>query len=226
MPVFVYVIIIIIAIIAAVILLALFYPIKYKLDGRIEEKINIRLYINWLGRFFTFTLIVKDSGSPTMRFSVLFVKRTLKKKEEEKDVPKKDKEENEAKDTERGEYLKKGIEFFKEKENQEFIKYALSRLKIFLKKIIPDEIRTNLNFSLGSPQYTGLATGAMSLFPIIYMFDIGIYPDFMADKSYIRGTFHVNGKIRNIYTVAFAISLLKKKQFRNMISSIRRSKNG
>ena len=55
------------------------------------------------------------------------------------------------------------------------------------------------------------------MFPAIYQYDIGIYPDFEADKTYVKGTFLVKGHIRLVHVLISGIRLLKERDIRNFI---------
>ena len=61
------------------------------------------------------------------------------------------------------------------------------------------------------------ALGILAMFPAIYQYDIGIYPDFEADKTYVKGTFLVKGHIRLVHVLISGIRLLKERDIRNFI---------
>ena len=58
------------------------------------------------------------------------------------------------------------------------------------------------------------------MFPAVYQYDVGIYPDFEADKAYVEGTFFVKGHIRLIHVLISGIRLLKECDIRNLIKKV------
>lgn len=80
-----------------------------------------------------------------------------------------------------------------------------------------ERLHTELNFALWEPSATGQALGILAMFPAIYQYDIGIYPDFEADKTYVKGTFLVKGHIRLVHVLISGIRLLKERDIRNFI---------
>ena len=90
-------------------------------------------------------------------------------------------------------------------------------LKYLLKHSRFRKIDTELNFALWEPSATGQALGILAMFPAIYQYDIGIYPDFEADKTYVKGTFLVKGHIRLVHVLISGIRLLKERDIRNFI---------
>ncbi len=226
--------VIIMLVIFAFVMLVLFCPVKYRADGKIESKLNMKLDISWLFRAATFTLMVKD-GNVRMKFSILFIKRKLrpKNKDDKKDSSKekkashkKEKKLEDKQDVQSESIPQFLISLITKDENRNFIKYVFGRLKKFLKHIGIKRIKTDLTFCLKDPQYTGLATGALSLIPLMYMYDIKIYPNFVDEEYYIRGNFHLRGSIQIFYILVLALSIVSKKQFRQIFSQIRRIRNG
>lgn len=82
------------------------------------------------------------------------------------------------------------------------------------------KIDAELNFALWEPSATGQALGVIAMFPAFYQYDIGIYPDFEADKTYVKGTFLVKGHIRLVHVLISGIRLVKERDIRNLIKMI------
>ena len=57
---------------------------------------------------------------------------------------------------------------------------------------------------------TAMAKRANAKMCIRDRYDIGIYPDFEADKTYVKGTFLVKGHIRLVHVLISGIRLLKE----------------
>ena len=101
--------------------------------------------------------------------------------------------------------------------NRNSVSAIWKELKYLLKHSRFRKIDTELNFALWEPSATGQALGILAMFPAIYQYDIGIYPDFEADKTYVKGTFLVKGHIRLVHVLISGIRLLKERDIRNFI---------
>lgn len=101
--------------------------------------------------------------------------------------------------------------------NRNSVSAIWKELKYLLKHSRFRKIDTELNFALWEPSATGQALGILAMFPAIYQYDIGIYPDFEADKTYVKGTFLVKGHIRLVHVLISGIRLLKVRDIRNFI---------
>ena len=101
--------------------------------------------------------------------------------------------------------------------NRNSVSAIWKELKYLLKHSRFRKIDTELNFALWEPSATGQALGLLAMFPAIYQSDIGIYPDFEADKTYVKGTFLVKGHIRLVHVLISGIRLLKERDIRNFI---------
>lgn len=87
------------------------------------------------------------------------------------------------------------------------VKYLLCHFKF-------RRIKTDLAFSLGDPALTGQSLGALSVLPFMYQYEIQIAPDFVAEETYVRGSFEIKGYARGIHLLKSAIRLIRKKEFR------------
>lgn len=101
--------------------------------------------------------------------------------------------------------------------NRNSVSVIWRELKYLLKHSRFRKIDTELNFALWEPSATGQALGVLTMFPSIYQYDIGIYPDFEADKTYVKGTFLVKGHIRVVHVLISGIRMLKERDIRNLI---------
>ena len=101
--------------------------------------------------------------------------------------------------------------------NRNSVSVIWRELKYLLKHSRFRKIDTELNFALWEPSATGQALGVLAMFPSVYQYDIGIYPDFEADKTYVKGTFLVKGHIRVVHVLISGIRMLKERDIRNLI---------
>lgn len=84
------------------------------------------------------------------------------------------------------------------------------------------KIHTDLEFAAGDPALTGQILGGISVLPAVYRYDVHIYPDFMADSFYVRGTFDIRGRIRLVHLLRSVIRLLKEKDVRKVLSQFQK----
>lgn len=101
--------------------------------------------------------------------------------------------------------------------NRNSVSVIWRELKYLLKHSRFRKIDTELNFALWEPSATGQALGVLAMFPSVYQYDIGIYPDFEADKTYMKGIFLVKGHIRLVHVLISGIHMLKERDIRNLI---------
>ncbi|MCR5665819.1 MAG: hypothetical protein K6G01_03215 [Eubacterium sp.] len=218
-----HILLIVLLVIIVLVVLLLFAPFKYELDAKISEELNVRFKVRFLAGIFEFAIVYKEKQT-LMRIRLFGFKKRLRKKEETPKEP--DEEDKTAQKKDIPAMVKEFFSFVSDKANRDLVKYTIKRVVKLLKRIAPDVIRTNIDYSLGEPDRTGLVTGAISLIPIVYMYEIHAYPDFESDNMYVRGKAQVKGKIHMIFVLACAISLFKNKKFRELIKKFRRSKNG
>lgn len=95
----------------------------------------------------------------------------------------------------------------------EEVKYLLLHFKF-------RKIKTDLAFSLGDPALTGQALGALSVLPFLYQYEIQIVPDFVSEKTYVKGDFEIKGYARGIHLARSVIRLIRKKEFRNWLKQL------
>lgn len=107
-----------------------------------------------------------------------------------------------------------------DEQNHKVVSVIWKELKYLLKHSRFRKIDAELNFALWEPSATGQALGVIAMFPAFYQYDIGIYPDFEADKTYVKGTFLVKGHIRLVHVLISGIRLVKERDIRNLIKKI------
>lgn len=94
---------------------------------------------------------------------------------------------------------KKKARYWKKLYEDEHNKNAVAHLKkelfLLLKWICPTKMKVNADFSAGAPDLTGQVTGILALFPMAYRNRWRIYPDFVAENAYIKGSADVRGRL-------------------------------
>ncbi|MDD6215709.1 MAG: hypothetical protein PUB28_03000 [Roseburia sp.] len=106
--------------------------------------------------------------------------------------------------------------------NKKTVKGIFGELRYLLKHLRVRKIATDLSFSAGDPALTGQVLGGLCLVPFLYQKGVGIYPDFEAEKWYVKGNFKVEGHARGIHFVCSAIRLWKDKNLRRLIKRFRK----
>lgn len=106
--------------------------------------------------------------------------------------------------------------------NKKTVKGIFGELFYLLKHLRVRKIATNLTFSAGDPALTGQVLGGLCLIPFLYRKGVGIYPDFEAEKWYIKGNFKAEGHARGIHFACSTIRLWKDKNLRRFIKRFRK----
>ncbi len=106
--------------------------------------------------------------------------------------------------------------------NKKTVKGIFGELRYLLKHVRVRKITTDFSFSAGDPALTGQVLGGLCLVPFLYQKGVGIYPDFEAEKWYVKGNFKVEGHARGIHVVCSAIRLWKDKNLRRLIKRFRK----
>lgn len=86
----------------------------------------------------------------------------------------------------------------------------------------PKYVKGEVSFSAGDPALTGQIIGAMSLLPVIYKYDMHIYPDFQAEKFYIAGNMCIKGRVTLFHMTCILIRLIQDRNIRRMLNKIRK----
>lgn len=100
--------------------------------------------------------------------------------------------------------------------------FIFRELRYLLRHSVFRRIHTNLTFSLWEPSATGQFLGVLCMLPVMYRYEIQVYPDFEAESSYVRGSFRIKGHIRLIHMLVSFLRLLKEREFRIFVKRIMR----
>lgn len=105
--------------------------------------------------------------------------------------------------------------------NRQAIAHLWWELCYLLSHVKPGYIKAEISFSTGDPALTGKVTGALSLFPVIYRYDTHIYPDFLSDAFYIKGSFKMKGRIAIFHFLIVLIRLFLDKKVKRLYHVVR-----
>lgn len=104
--------------------------------------------------------------------------------------------------------------------NKKSVSLVWKELKYLLHHSGFRKIKTDLTFSMGDPAVTGQTLGVLCMFPMLYRYEINIFPDFEAEHIYIKGTYLIKGHIRLLHFLLSGIRLWKEKDFRRFVKQI------
>lgn len=111
-------------------------------------------------------------------------------------------------------------EIFTDEKNKNVLLAVLTELKYLFGHFKFRKLSTDLRFSLGDPAATGQALGILSMFPILYRYQVSVIPDFESEESYVKGTFDIKGRMRVIHFVTACVRLWKKREVRIFVKKL------
>ena len=118
--------------------------------------------------------------------------------------------------------LCRGKALLEDEINQRSVRLIFRELRYLLRHSGFRRIRTNLTFALWEPSATGQFLGVLCMLPVMYRYEIQVYPDFEAESAYVRGSFQIKGHIRLIHMLVSFLRLLKEREFRIFVKRIMR----
>ncbi len=118
--------------------------------------------------------------------------------------------------------LCRGKALLEDEINHRSVRLIFRELRYLLRHSGFRRIQTNLTFSLWEPSATGQLLGVLCMLPVMYRYEIQVYPDFEAESAYVRGSFRIKGHIRLIHMLVSFLRLLKEREFRIFVKRIMR----
>lgn len=110
------------------------------------------------------------------------------------------------------------IDQLKDERNQDAVKFLIAKALWLLKKIKPRILEADVDFALGEPSSTGIATGIISICPVVYSNKVHIRPDFESEDIYLYGDFSLKGFVFLIDIVYLIISVLINKNCKRLFN--------
>ena len=110
------------------------------------------------------------------------------------------------------------VDQLKDERNQDAVKFLIAKALWLLKKIKPRILEADVDFALGEPSSTGIATGIISICPVIYSNKVHIRPDFESEDMYLYGNFSLKGFVFLIDIVYLIISVLINKNCKRLFN--------
>ena len=110
------------------------------------------------------------------------------------------------------------VDQLKDERNQDAVRFLIAKALWLLKKIKPRILEADVDFALGEPSSTGIATGIISICPVIYSNKVHIRPDFESEDIYLYGNFSLKGFVFLIDIVYLIISVLINKNCKRLFN--------
>ena len=102
---------------------------------------------------------------------------------------------------------------FTDEVNRHALSHLWTELLKLLKSYKPRKLKADISFSLADPALTGMATGVISLMPVIYRYPCSIAPDFTSEKWYVEGEILARGRVTVFVFLLSLLRLLRDKKF-------------
>ncbi len=109
-----------------------------------------------------------------------------------------------------------------EESSQNAFFHVLREARYLLRHYIPGTISGNVTFSMGNPEQTGKALGAVSFLPFWARSKLVVMPDFLSESFYAKGIVYVAGHMRFLHIPVVGIRLIADKNIRKFITNIRK----
>jgi hypothetical protein len=105
----------------------------------------------------------------------------------------------------------------------EVLPLLVPKLKKLLYRCRPRKLTGRIAFGFADPSHTGLLCGGLSLLPVLLSSDLILQPDFETDVTYFRGAVSAGGRIQLIHLLIFLIAMIRRKEVRALIRTIRKA---
>lgn len=113
-------------------------------------------------------------------------------------------------------------EEFTDSGNRQAVKHLWREFCFLLSHLKPRHLKAELSFSTGDPAATGEVTGALALIPAVYRCGVHIYPDFLSEEWYVRGSFGMRGHMALVQTLRVLFRLIRDKNLRRLYYKLRK----
>lgn len=169
-------------------------------------------------------LTVESSKSPVMESNAEASDTGEKRKQEGKTKKKERKKKREEKQKQESGIRTRWNHFRQEaadERNRQAISHLWRELCYLLAHLKPKYVKAEISFSTGDPALTGKVTGVLSLLPLIYRYDAHIYPDFLAEAFYIKGSLQMKGHIAVFHFFIVLIRLFLDKNVKRLYNTLK-----
>lgn len=113
------------------------------------------------------------------------------------------------------------VEFLRDEENKNGIKYAWKSIFQLLKHVFPYKIKGDIVFATGSPYSMGRVLSALGMLYPLYAKSFQLTADFTADHFLLSGSILVKGRVRFGTVLWIAFKLWRKGKIMHLLSAIK-----
>lgn len=108
---------------------------------------------------------------------------------------------------------------WKDEHNRNAVLFFIKKVLWLMNKTKPKILHADVDFALGDPALTGIATGIISLCPASYGKKTRIVPDFESNEIYVYGWIEIKGIVFLSHIVYLIISIIFNKDVRTFLKS-------
>lgn len=108
-------------------------------------------------------------------------------------------------------------------ENRAAFLAIFREMKYLAAHMRPRKILADISFGTPDPATTGQILGGISILPFLYRYRIQLFPDFSAERFYIKGEFDLRGHARGCHIALSGFRLLKDDHIRSLLQRYRNS---
>ena len=101
------------------------------------------------------------------------------------------------------------IDFIRNEKNRRGIRRLYEEIVFALNYLKPKKLRGEIRFGTGDPADTGMLTGIISLFPVVYQENLQISPDFEEKILYVDVS--IKGRLQILYLIYIALRIYEDK---------------
>lgn len=116
------------------------------------------------------------------------------------------------------------VEFLRDEENKNGIKYAWKSIFQLLKHVFPYKIEGDIVFATGAPYSTGRALSALGILYPLYAKSLRLSADFTADHFKLDGNILIKGRVRFGTVLWIALKLWRKGKIMHLLSAAKELK--
>ena len=239
-----------VVIVVLALLAVLYVPVRYEVEGDIQEISLAKAKVHWLLHLFRIKVSYEDDLI-FVEIHIFWIRKTLSfelhkdvEEDEDEGIEAEDtslddenmqntSQEVDGQDTDDGMITKiKGIlnrikdilpklkKILTDERNKAAVVHLKDELFYLIQVLLPKQSKVDAVFSTGSPDTTGQAFGVLSCFPIIYQESWSLIPDFQAEEPYFKGNFWGKGKVYGYKIVGIILRIVFDKNCQRLYTII------
>lgn len=215
----------------AFVLLALILsvPVRYEASFYQSGSLAYQFHVSWMLHFFTLSkrmdsddIQVRVLGIPLKKITGNKTKKKQKSissdakrlKKGKQEAPKgKIKEKKDGTSKRKNDFsfdtVSSIIDFIRNEKKRRGIRRLYEEIVFALNYLKPKKLRGEIRFGTGDPADTGMLTGIISLFPVVYQENLQVSPDFEEKILYVDVS--IKGRLQILYLIYIALRIYEDK---------------